>query len=119
MKLANDGDAGAAEVGAKLLEDVGPNAQILNAIAWNILTAPGLKHRDMKFALKAAEAGVAASKGKDFAVVDTYAKALAENGKLAEAIEQQKKAIALAKDEKAKEDLTKTLKGYEEKAAAK
>jgi thiol-disulfide isomerase/thioredoxin len=119
MKLSNDGDPGAADVGARLLDAVGPDAQILNAIAWNILTAPGIKNRDVKFALKAAEAGVAASKGKEFAVVDTYARALADNGKLAEAIEQQKKAIALAKDEKAKEELTKTLKGYEDKAAAK
>lgn len=119
MELNESGDATAGELGSKFIDDVGSDAQILNQVAWMMLTNPQIKHRDFKFALKASEAAVAASKGKDFAILDTYARALADSGKVADAIVQEKKAIALVKDDKAKADLEKTLKGYEDKAAAK
>ncbi len=119
LELNEAGDAGAGAAGTKFIEDVGPDARILNQVAWMMLTHQSIKHRDLKFALKASEAAVAVSKGKDVAILDTYARALADNGKFPDAIEQQKKAIGLATDEKAKADLEKSLKGYEAKAAAK
>ena len=56
-----------------------------------------------------------ASGGKESAVLDTYAHALFDSGKTAEAIVQQKKAIAAAEDDDAKKELGETLKKYEAK----
>ena len=56
-----------------------------------------------------------ASGGKEAAVLDTYARALFDSGKIAEAIVQQKNAIAAADDEDTKKGLSETLKKYEAK----
>ncbi len=118
MDLMDAGDAGAGEFGEKFLKDAGPDAMILNQVAWTILTNPKLKHRDVKFALRAAESAAKISNYKDAAILDTLARALADNGRVAEAITQEKKAIAVAQPDM-KADLEKTLKSYEEKAGAK
>ena len=99
-------------LGKSLLDLAGTDPQILNAIAWNILTAPSIKTRDTAFALDVAKAAVTASKEKDAAVLDTYARALFDNGKKAEAIVQQRKAIALA-PEAQKAEMKTTLGKYE------
>lgn len=88
--------------------------QILNAIAWNVLTAPVIKTRDTAFALRVAEAAVEASGGKEAAVLDTYARALFDSGKKAEAVVQQKKAIDLA-PAAAKAEMEETLRKYQGK----
>jgi peroxiredoxin len=114
LQLAASGDAEkSAEVGQKLLELAGKDSMVLNAIAWNILTNPQIKNRDLPFALKVATAAVDASGGKEAAVFDTYARALYDNGKKAEAVEAQKKAVGLAKEEQTKTDMKKTLEKYE------
>lgn len=120
LKQATEGDsAKASETGAKLLELSGKDSMVLNAIAWNILTNPRLKHRDLPLALKFSEAALEASEGKSPEVLDTYARALFDSGKKKEAIEAQKKAVALAKDAQLKTELEKTLKGYETDAPVK
>jgi tetratricopeptide (TPR) repeat protein len=103
----------AAETGAKLLEIASKDQMILNAIAWNVLTNPRLKNRDLAFALKASEAAVAVSGGKDGAILDTYARALFDNGKVTEAVATQKKAVGLVTDKTQKAELEKTLQKYE------
>jgi peroxiredoxin len=103
----------ASETGAKLLELASKDQMILNAIAWNVLTNPRLKNRDLAFALKASEAAVTASGGKDGAILDTHARALFDNGKVAEAIATQKKAVGLVTDKTQKAELEKTLNKYE------
>jgi hypothetical protein len=96
------------------------NAQVLNELAWTLLTDEEIKDRDLALALKLAQAAYDASKGKEGHIVDTYARALFDNGKVAEAVAQQKKAIDLCKDEPdLVKDLTATLQKYEAKAAAK
>jgi thiol-disulfide isomerase/thioredoxin len=92
--------------------------EALNQIAWTILTDPKIKTRDVELAAQLAKAGVAVSDGKQPAVLDTYARALFDSGKLTEAIEQQKKAIAAADDEQMKKELGQTLKKYQEKTTA-
>jgi thiol-disulfide isomerase/thioredoxin len=92
--------------------------EALNQIAWTILTDPKIKTRDVELAAQLAKAGVAVSDGKQPAVLDTYARALFDSGKLSEAIEQQKKAIAAAYDEQMKKELGQTLKKYQEKTTA-
>ena len=113
MQAASKADAkGLAELGKPLLEMADKDPQILNAIAWNILTAPQIKTRDTAFAMDVAKAAVTASKEKDPAILDTYARALFDNGKKSDAVVQQKKAIALAPAAQ-KSEMEATLKKYE------
>lgn len=95
------------------------NAEALNQLAWTILTDENIKHRDLALATKLAAAGVAASDGKMAAVLDTYARALFDSGNVTEAIAQQKKALGVAKKSAEQEELERTLKHYQEKAAGK
>ena len=89
-------------------------AQLLNEIAWTILTEEEVKSRDLDLALKVAKKANEVSGGEDPAILDTYARALFDNGKVDEAIEVQKKALELAKDHKAmRKELEEALKKYE------
>ena len=53
------------------------------------------------------------SGGKDGAILDTYARALFDNGKVTEAVATQKKAVGLVTDKTQKAELEKTLQKYE------
>jgi len=115
MEAAAKPDAtGLAALGKTLVAMAEKDPQILNAIAWNVLTAPVIKTRDTAFALQVAEAAVEASGGKEAAFLDTYARALFDNGKKSEAVLQQKKAIELA-PEAMKSQLEAALRKYEGK----
>jgi thiol-disulfide isomerase/thioredoxin len=115
MEAASQPDAiGLAALGKPLVTMAEKDPQILNAIAWNVLTAPVIKTRDTAFALQVAEAAVEASGGKEAAFLDTYARALFDNGKKSEAVLQQKKAIGLA-PEAMKSQLEAALRKYEGK----
>ncbi len=110
------GENGDREKAADLGKQLGAldlkNPGMLNAIAWAILTEDGFKIRDLMLATKLAKAGVDNSEGKDAAVLDTYARALFDSGKLTEAVKIQKQAVAVAgKDDKA--ELEATLKKYQ------
>lgn len=94
------------------------NASMLNEMAWAILTDQRITKRDIPLALKLAKKAYDASEGEDAAIVDTYARALFDSGKVSEAIQYQKKAVELAKGSELEEQLKGTLKDYE-KAKAK
>ena len=96
------------------------NAQMLNALAWNILSKPDVDEagRDLETALKAAEKANTLTDGQNPAVLDTYAKALFENGKLAEAVATQQKAVEQIKDERMRPAFQKHLKEYQDALAA-
>jgi tetratricopeptide (TPR) repeat protein len=96
-----------------LIQDGGKNAELMNRMAWVILTHPRLKTRDLPLALKAAKLAVDASESKDAGVLDTYARALFDTGKKAEAIKIQKQAIKLAPEGDARKEFEETLKRYE------
>jgi hypothetical protein len=104
-----------AEFTKELSETKTTNVRALNQWAWVILTDENIKDRNLPLATKLAKAAVDASGGKESAVLDTYAHALFDSGKTAEAIVQQKKAIAVAEDDEAKKELNETLKKYEAK----
>ncbi|MBI4556059.1 MAG: redoxin domain-containing protein [Candidatus Hydrogenedentes bacterium] len=91
---------------------------LLNTLAWMILTDKEVKYRNLEMALRAAKAAYDACEGKDTNVVDTYARALFETGKVSQAIEHQKKAIELCQDEQIRPELERTLAEYQSKAAA-
>jgi thiol-disulfide isomerase/thioredoxin len=95
------------------------NVEMLNGMAWAVLTHKRIKNREPQVALALVKKAVALSKGEVVDVLDTYARALADTGKLTEAIAQQKKAIAACKDSAKREEMEKTLKTYQETAAKK
>lgn len=113
---ANDKPENASELGLLVFIGMDNDPYLLNMLAWDILTREDVKYRDLKLALRAGKAAVEATEGKDAAILDTYARALFDNGQVKEAIEQQKKAVALAKNDELRAELEKALKQYEEAA---
>jgi thiol-disulfide isomerase/thioredoxin len=95
------------------------NGTLLNEWAWTILTDERIKTRDVALATKLAQAALDATDAKEAGILDTYARALFDSGKVAEAVEWQKKAIAAAADEEMKKELGETLKKYEATAGSK
>jgi thiol-disulfide isomerase/thioredoxin len=111
-------DAAQIEALAQKLEAIqSSNAEMLNEIAWTLLDDEKIKHRNVKLALKLAKAAFDASAGKDANIVDTYARALFDNGKTAEAVQQQKRAVELCEDAERRAEFKETLKRYEARAA--
>jgi thiol-disulfide isomerase/thioredoxin len=109
-----DGDKDKAAELAKQIESLNIKVpQILNDMAWAILTDERIKQRDLALATRLAKAGVDATEGKEPAVLDTYARALFDSGKVADAIEAQKKAVAACTDDSMKSELEATLKKYQ------
>jgi thiol-disulfide isomerase/thioredoxin len=105
---------------AKKLESTKVKApSLLNDVAWTILTDERIKDRDVALALRLAKAAVDASGAKDPDMLDTYARALCDSGKIQDAITQQKKAVEACTDESIKAKLEQTLKEYQDKAAGK
>lgn len=111
--LAAKDAAKARDTGTRLLELAGQNANVLNSIAWTLLTNPRIENRDLDFALRVAQAAAAANP-KNPAILDTLARAHFDKGQWAEAVAQQKKAVALAGDNaEARTELARTLERYE------
>lgn len=102
-----------AELGRRLASIETDSAQMLNEIAWRILTDSQVKRRDLPLALKLAKAAYDACQGQNAAVVDTYARALFDTGEVAKAIEFQRKAVSLSEDEEIRRGLEETLQRYE------
>lgn len=95
------------------------NGMLLNEWAWTILTDEPIKTRDLALATQLAKAAVEVTDAKEAGLLDTYARALFDSGKVAEAVAWQKKAIVAAADEDMKKELDATLKKYEAKVSAK
>ena len=114
--VGEEGDATKAAELAKQVEALElKSPQLLDRIAWVILTEEAVKTRDTQLALKLAKRANDLSGGKEAGILETYARALFDNGQSAEAIEQQKKALELAGDDESKAELKKTLEKYEAK----
>lgn len=116
---ANGDEAKAAEI-AKAIEALElKNPELLNKVAEVILTGEIVKHRDLKLALSLSKRAADLSGGKSATILATYARALFDNDKVADAITQQKKAIEVAgDDEDLAAELKKSLETYEVKATA-
>jgi thiol-disulfide isomerase/thioredoxin len=91
-------------------------ADMLNAIAWAIVDAPGLGQRDLDLALKASTKAEALTGGEDGQVLDTLARVHFEKGNRSQAVTVQEKAVKLAVDPKTKGEAQAKLDKY--KAAA-
>lgn len=103
----------AAELGKQLGELKLKNPELLNALAWAILTEESFKVRDLALATKLAKSAVDNSEGKNAAILDTYARALFDSGKVTDAVENQKKAVAISSNADEKAELEATLKKYQ------
>jgi thiol-disulfide isomerase/thioredoxin len=116
----NGDEAKAAEI-AKAIEALElKNPELLNKVAEVILTGEVVKHRDLKLALSLSKRATDLSGSKSAPILATYARALFDNDKVADAITQQKKAIeAAGDDEDLATELKKSLETYEAKASAK
>lgn len=111
-KSSPEGD----KLGKQIVEYAGDNPQLLNQMAWIILTNPRIMHRDLELAMVAAKKAYDGTEGKDASVVDTYARALYDTGNVAQAIKMQKKAIEVCDEADLKAALEETLARYESKA---
>jgi len=112
--ITGKGDAAQIELLTRKLELVeSTDVDTQTEIAWTLLTDEKIKIRNSKLALKFARAAFDASDGKSPDVLDTYARALFDNGNVAEAVQQQERAITLNQDEGRKVELEETLKRYQ------
>ena len=109
----------AGELARKLESASSDNAEMLNDMAWTLLTDEKIKNRNLKLATKFAQAAVDASGGKDANVLDTHARALFDSGKVDEAVRQEKKAIEFCDSTEKKAEFQVTLKRYQEKTPVK
>jgi thiol-disulfide isomerase/thioredoxin len=87
------------------------DAMLQNQWAWQILTSPDIKQRDLKVAELCANRANEAAKGKDANVLDTIARLKFMQGEKAEAVATQEKAISLAEGGQ-KAQFEKTLESY-------
>jgi peroxiredoxin len=116
LARTNSADPKAVLVGRQIITDGAANPWLLNNFAWNILTGPAIKRRDLDLALKAVKAAYAAGGGTNAAFADTYAHALFEAGQTEQAIQMQKRALEFNTAPRDRALLQETLKKYEEKA---
>jgi thiol-disulfide isomerase/thioredoxin len=89
----------------------------LNEIAWSLLTDTRVAWREVALGHQAAKRAVELSEHKDGSILDTYARAFYVSGLLEQAVEHQKRALALEdtddKDGAKRKHLEATLAYYE------
>lgn len=85
----------AAQLARQIEEQDLRNPDLLNAMAWTILTHSAVKHRDVPLATRLAKKALEASGEKRADILDTYARALWEADRKTEAVAYQKKAVAV------------------------
>lgn len=108
--------AATAEAGEAVLLEHGDDPQKMNDFSWRILTDESLEQHDYPLALRAVEKAFQKSKGQEFAIVDTYARALLMTGRTNDAIAMQQKAVARCDNPMARLELQETLAGYQHPA---
>ncbi|MCP4642194.1 MAG: redoxin domain-containing protein [bacterium] len=106
----------ADDVGAKVLKHGAVMPDLLNQLAWHLMTEEGVAYKNGAFIEQVAKLAHEASGGANAAVMDTFAKALFQNGKVQEAVATQKAAIkAAAGNADEVKQLESSLKEYEAK----
>ena len=118
LHRASDGDSPLARAEGRNLLDEGANyPNLLNDLAWEILTHDDdIKFRDKALAVEAARAANKATGGKDASILDTLALALFETGQTVEAVKTQEAAIKYCDDKELKASLKDRLEKYKKAA---
>jgi thiol-disulfide isomerase/thioredoxin len=111
-----DQPAKAYAFGEEVAKDNWDNGMLLNQLAWYVVDNPGVKTRDMDFAMKLANRAVEVTESKDGAILDTLAHVYAAKGDFASAVKYEKLAIENAPDEAMKAELQKALETFEAKS---
>jgi len=103
-------------IGRKMMKMNWDNPNLLNSIAWTVVDDPDVAHRDLDFAMQAANRGVELTESKDASILDTLARVYWEQGvqAKAKAIAWQEKAVAASEGGPMKDSLEATLAGYTE-----
>lgn len=101
------------DLGEQVVRDGVTSADLLNEFAWIILTHPRIKSRDLELATRAARLAFETTEGRNASVADTYARALLEAGRIQEAVDMQRKAVAAEPDAERRAQLEKTLQAYQ------
>ncbi|AQT67318.1 Cytochrome c biogenesis protein CycY [Anaerohalosphaera lusitana] len=104
----------AEEQAQYVLENTEDDANMLNALAWRILTNVPEEKRDINLALEAAKKALEIDPNAQ--IYDTYALACFQAGQIEEAIANQSKAVSMTEEKEWKDKLQATLEKY--KAAA-
>ena len=115
--LINRGDAkGASEFAAKQAEgECKTNANLLNAMAWELATENGIAGRDLALAEKLSRQAGELTGRSHPQMLDTLARILFMSGKTNEALQTQSTAVSLAEG-RVKETLQKNLDSYKKGA---
>lgn len=104
----------ATDLGGQVLASGTNDWNALAFFSWRIFHDRGIKPhlRDKTLALAAAERAFRLTSGKEPTVLDTYARALWENDRPAEAITHQRKAVELCTSEAKRIDMEANLNRY-------
>jgi hypothetical protein len=97
---------------AKVADGNWTNHQLLNALAWTIMTEIPAEHRDLKQAMRIAGRANELTGGKDSSILETVAKGHFLSGDITTAIEVQKAAVEVADGEEIKKDRQTALDIY-------
>ena len=114
MKRIKAGESGEETdaLGEQLLEEGADDITHLNNLSWLIMTEKDVEYRNQALAMKLAQAAFDASDGETGFVLDTYSRALYEDGQLTKALQIQKKAIRHAKDRSERKQMEAHLQEY-------
>lgn len=115
MRAASKGDASDLAGLTEQLATAKPkDSRLLLRVAVGILEEKNLKTRDYDLAAKLAKASVDSTESKELGPLYVYARSLFEGGKVAEAIDWQKRAVTLAgDDEDARKQMEEVLRKYQ------
>lgn len=99
--------------GEQLVSKLKNRPDLANNVAWTILTDQSITDRNIPLATEISKQACEDSKWKASQIIDTYARALFDSGKKADAIKYQEKALAAA-DDSEKGAFERTLQSYKE-----
>src|SRR5688572_18887001 len=102
----------ASEIAPRVMAHGTNDWNALNFFSWRIFADRNIKHRDRTLALAAAQRALQLTGEKEPTVLDTYARALFENGRHDEAIRSQKRAVELCTVEAKRIDMEANLNRY-------
>jgi hypothetical protein len=110
--LAKNQVSQASEIAPQVMAHATNDWNALNFFSWRIFADRNIKHRDRTLALAAAQRALQLTQEKEPAVLDTYARALFENGRHEDAIRWQRRAVELCTVEAKRIDMEANLNRY-------
>ncbi len=97
---------------ALLRTPMADDPNLLNAVAWTVLTSSRIPVRDLDLAMTYAKVAAEKTDWKNPSILDTLARAYYDKGDRDKAIELETKAVELAEGEPMQESLKETLEQY-------